>query len=179
MKRRLLNLVTLLSLLVCLAVAALWVRSYFRGDVVSFAGGPPPPAVSSEWFVRSNYGVLYFARNDSFGNGFGFDPRPFGWMSHPADRGFCGPVIQRRRPCFVAGPFSAGGMTWAAGNHAGVTMPHWFVAAAAATAPVLWAGRLCRNRRRRGPTLCQRCGYDLRATPGRCPECGTPATTPA
>jgi hypothetical protein len=48
--------------------------------------------------------------------------------------------------------------------------------AAACLLPGIRLGRVLRRRRRRDPGVCPACGYDLRATPERCPECGTMPT---
>jgi hypothetical protein len=56
-------------------------------------------------------------------------------------------------------------------------IPYWFPLTAAALLPAWWATaavrRRLRPRRDAGARPCDGCGYDLRATPDRCPECGT------
>jgi hypothetical protein len=52
------------------------------------------------------------------------------------------------------------------------SVPLWLLAAIFSlpkTLPMV----MSRLRHRRPPGACTRCGYDLRATPERCPECGT------
>jgi hypothetical protein len=54
-----------------------------------------------------------------------------------------------------------------------VGAPWWGIVAVSAVAPAAALARARRTRRRNPLGLCPACGYDLRATPGRCPECGS------
>jgi hypothetical protein len=65
--------------------------------------------------------------------------------------------------------FAGGLRIWAA-------MPFGAVALIFSILPALAVLSWQRRRRRIPQGICPRCGYDLRATPDRCPECGT--TTP-
>jgi hypothetical protein len=57
-----------------------------------------------------------------------------------------------------------------------VAVPHWFVAIVCAVvgwpAGTRWLKRYLMSRRPK-PGCCRSCGYDLRASRQRCPECGT------
>ena len=63
-----------------------------------------------------------------------------------------------------------------------LTIRYWLLALLLALSPAIWTFNFIRhfrqNRRRNRAGYCPACGYDLRATPRRCPECGL-AVTPA
>jgi hypothetical protein len=67
------------------------------------------------------------------------------------------------------------GGTMGGRRFANFILPLWIPALVFALLPTWWVVRAYRARcaRRRIADACPVCGYDLRATPGRCPECGT------
>lgn len=189
MKRALLNLVTALSLLLCVAAAGLWVRSYFwcdgvRCDVGVGGATPGQRALSA----TTNRGTAYLVRYDLRHTG----AVPPSWTSPESGRPQFGLHSTAAYNVGEVGPLGFG---YADGsreegliNPAGVrrierwrtlTFPLWAVAVVTALAPAASAVRYRRRRRervRRESGLCPACGYDMRATPGRCPECGEGVT---
>jgi hypothetical protein len=58
-------------------------------------------------------------------------------------------------------------------------VPYWAILFVSSVAPAVWVMKWRVRQRRLNSSLCAVCGYDLRATPDRCPECGAQATTGA
>ena len=155
--RRLLNFLTAVSLLLCVAMAGLWAFSYDSYDAV---GVWPSPERRHVYGLVSNAGTVCFVSAREGGG-----DRWWGWRhdrgrsQQPHFRGPAGFVFLRER----GGEFVVG-------------VPHWALCLLFAIPVALW---LRRRGRAPAPGLCATCGYDLRATPGRCPECGTPAKASA
>ena len=186
MKRRLFTILSALSLLLFVAVVVAWVWSGWVAEILGYQ--------SSSWtadltrmYVR-NYGIeLANGRLGVFYDWYDTVVEAEhrvqgkwqgGWMrlSHD-DRHMLGLTRGTSRLGFHAhlnthgayGPYMAGGTTYLAA-------PFWMVSAALIILPT---ARLCwwrKRRSRRGTGVCYSCGYDLRATPDRCPECGTAVT---
>ncbi|CAN5572732.1 hypothetical protein BH09PLA1_BH09PLA1_02870 [soil metagenome] len=62
------------------------------------------------------------------------------------------------------------------GRTISIRFPAWVLSLVCSVLPLIWLSPGYRRRVRKRLGLCERCGYDVRATPERCPECGRSIT---
>jgi hypothetical protein len=161
--------------LIFVAAASLWVRSYFAEDSLTYS----ITSKSLHRGVATLPGGLGFARisideelqyrlsfSSSTRDGWHFDTAPpntshwelpnaitrVRWLGFRVEKGKVIPGMSAS--CVV--------------------VPFWSLCLVTFPLPLFWLrDHRQRRRLRRGPHLCLNCGYDLRASPERCPECGT------
>jgi hypothetical protein len=152
--RRLFTLAAALSLLLGACAAILWARSYrhvgpSEADSLNFTHSDP------YWWVISNPGRLTFCHQ------VGKD-----WDSPVAKVQFLGLEYASSwvgKSCLV-----------------NVFVPYWMLLLPLLILPALKLRAAMRNQQSRGRTrrgLCGHCGYDLRGSHDRCPECGALTAT--
>jgi len=211
-RRRLLDFLTFLSLLLCAASLALWVRTRGTSDRLGYTPGPIQAGRMTQWVVRTAPGAVRVERRavtsavaqlrvrlrsndaaawpEAWPDTWSERPEVLVWEAERRDvapqkphslRGilvrFSGERVSEARSWQGLGfgwdqdrrdqPVFSASMR----RHA-LTFPCWAAALVTAAAPAAWLLRCHRRRARTNAGLCPACGYDLRATPGRCPECG-------
>jgi hypothetical protein len=180
--RILLNVATVLSLVLCVGTVALWVRSYRIYDRFVRIETMSPEIIGGE--RGSVVWVLLRRDQPIIGDDPFVDASGFHYSCEPA-----GSPLMSAYVALDGGGWRLAGLTYQAGIP--VTLPPgsfrtrvwivpcWMLAAGAGILPAVWLAGLRRRRarRRRGAGRCVGCGYDLRATPERCPECGIAVVT--
>jgi hypothetical protein len=167
MRRRLFALLSALSLLLCVATCVLWVRSYLGSDYVSLTTGfdNTYPAFSQRYWIKE-YTVEAASgrvRIQSRRLRSEYPPSQSTWhLSWSSD------------PHLGFGAYLGGGKH----TVARYVFPLWWPVMVTGLMPTLFVFTRRHRNRRFGNSFCARCGYDLRATPDRCPECGTVPIAP-
>jgi hypothetical protein len=180
------NLATAASLVVCLVFVGFWVRSKATDDIwellLRWRDGDVGnirhyQCVSGEGQIHFTYQSNILSRVR--------DPLEWGpdgkvvawrmWITPPRSTRqgvrfvtFHGFVARR-----LSAPANARTSVRFKGYH--VAIPHWFAVLVSGVLPTVWLIAHLRRARRAAAGHCPTCGYDLRASPDRCPECGTPA----
>jgi hypothetical protein len=172
--RRLFTLLAAASLLLCAAAGGAWLASYWVIGSRDFS------VSGVHWVVQSDRGSLLLMR---------LPPLTDSELKSLRQRSFGGGVPMTRRgarpqslkewlfrsgdpPTYRLVPIGVGDY----GNYQILTvagqLSYALVVPLTSPFPTVWAALAVRRRRRRRKGLCASCGYDVRATPGRCPECG-------
>ena len=159
--RRLFTLCSLVLVALWIVLVALWVRSYWVNDQLEWR--------HSNGFINvgpSRGGIWYSGFTGMAGTG-----PPTGYRSvRPPGRDPTTNIWRFAGFHYWHGPFPAGGTMTI------VRLPMWALLAGHLALSIFLFRRLPQHDEARG-TLCRSCGYDLRASPERCPECGAAAVS--
>lgn len=151
LRRIIFNSLAATSMLLLITTCVFWVRSY-RPPV-------PPQSLSEVWGLEHGHigivsGEVTIVHFNPDGAGDIFDNVRFQWRTFNFERYFGG---------------SSG---WSDNyQYTVIEFPFWALALTTVVVPVLFIFRRSKTQNRAG--ICGSCGYDLRATPDKCPECGT------
>jgi hypothetical protein len=168
------HLTAALSLLVCVAAIGVWAWGCSEGLKVEVSRANPL-SEQSMTVSRGELRIIFFDRFNPLGPDWNF---MLGWAC------FAAPDIDlvavasgiRNAPPSVAG-FFVGHVENFDSKATWILLPMAFVVSLFAILPLAagaWQVRRRRRTRRLRAGCCIACGYDCRATPDRCPECGIP-----
>jgi hypothetical protein len=182
MKRRLLNFLTALSVLLCVAVVGLWVRSIWVSDTLNWVNAQDAPAIASWTSLYSGGGAFGVGRMECKYLGPNAEAAAQGlrlWL--PRWQSIDGATLNSANLLPTA-LTHVQNLSNRNSSSRYIQLPYWIPTALLLPLPLVRLRSHVHQRRslkRLRTALCPRCGYDLRATPARCPECGThPPPTP-
>jgi len=156
MRERFFKVAAAVSLVLCAATTVLFVHSGFRYVYISIGTSP----THVHWNFGSARGRFYCERV----------AYPSGYRDVVGWRVGGGPGSGPAAWSWRFGGFEAYHKVFAGSgvDFGQFVVPHYFAMLVLLMLPARW----WMNRRHVPPGHCRRCGYDLRATPQRCPECG-------
>jgi hypothetical protein len=176
MRRWAFHLLAVVSLLLLLTTLVMWVMSYAAGSEFSRTRSLARRDANSRYALHLIHGSFLYSQQ---------------WV----DRGFASSgkreIVQWKwenlRPSMAAWspeqlPHHFAGFGYESSSSPpselfvygfrSLCVPAWSQSLSLAIIPAWWIIRQRRTRRRLRQGCCLHCGYDLRATPERCPECG-------
>jgi hypothetical protein len=165
MKRILFHLPAWVSAALCAASIFMCLRSILpnRPGYLSVVRTYDVPGVTNEWSLEIDGSIPFYFGSVRYPGFLGFSKADY---SYDYTFAFIGAGVKNP-------PSPATVMSYATV----FMVPYWFFALVSGIPSFVYLRRQIAVRRRRGEGLCRRCGYDLRASPDRCPECGTTVPT--